>query len=92
MTVRIRGLGPFQKIFGEQAHFIKLSYGDRLEDLMQVVQEKWADSLPSRLWDHEKHTVVRSAVLMVEGKRVTDMNTPLEENQEVLITKVSVGG
>jgi hypothetical protein len=29
---------------------------------------------------------------MVEGKRVTDMNTPLKENQEVIIMKVSVGG
>ena len=92
MTVRIRGLGPFRRIFGEQAQPITLSSGDRLKDLMRAVQEKWADLLPSHLWDHEKRTVMRPAILMVEGKRVTDMNTPLKENQEVLITKVSVGG
>lgn len=92
MTVRIRGLGPFRSIFGEQAQSINLSYGDRLKDLLRAVQGKWAYSLPSHLWDHENRTVKRPAVLMVEGKRVTDINTPLKENQEVLITKISVGG
>jgi hypothetical protein len=92
MTVRIRGLGPFRSIFGEQAQSINLSSGDRLKDLMRAIQEKWADSLPSHLWDHENRKVRHPVVLMVEGKRVTDMNPPLKENQAVLITKISVGG
>jgi hypothetical protein len=29
---------------------------------------------------------------MVDSKRISDMNTPVEENQEVIIMKVSVGG
>lgn len=92
MTVRIRGLGPFRSIFGEQAHPLTLSSGDRLQDVMRAVQDKWADMLLPQLWDHEKRTARHPVVLMVEGKRITDMNTPLKENQEVIIMRVSVGG
>ena len=92
MTVRIRGLGPFRSIFGEQAHPLTLPSGDRLQEVMRAVQDKWADMLPPQLWDHEKCTARHPVVLIVEGRRVTDMNTPLQENQEVIIMKVSVGG
>ncbi|UCF98466.1 MAG: MoaD/ThiS family protein [Spirochaetaceae bacterium] len=92
MTVRIRGLGPFRGIFGEQAQSIILSSGDRLKDLIRAIQEKWSELLPSHLWDHEYWRARRPVVIMVEGTRVTDLNTPLKENQEVLIMKVSAGG
>jgi molybdopterin converting factor small subunit len=93
MTVRIRGLGQFRSIFGELIHSLTLPSGNSLQDVLRVIQDKWADRLlPPQLWDHEKCAARHPVVLMVDSKRISDMNTPVEENQEVIIMKVSVGG
>jgi len=92
MTVRLRGLGAFCRFWGEEPQRIELPDGSKLGELMAMIHERWGQALPPELWSQSERNVSQGVIVLVAGKPTRDMDMPLEQDQEVLVVKLTVGG
>ncbi len=85
MKVFVRFLGLLRDYLGEQQLSIELAENATLRDLFTAVGERWSAQLP-------KGFLQAGTMAMVNGKATPDLETRLQEQQEVLLLRVSVGG
>lgn len=91
MIVNVRAFGPLKHYLGEDRQQVELPEGATLQDLMYVVDTNWSKILPPQLWDIEKKRL-NGVIILVDSTPVQELDTPLEENQEVHLVKIMVGG
>ena len=91
MIINIRAFGPLRHYLGENRQQLELPERATLQELMQVIAMKWGGSFPSQLWDAEKQQF-HGVSILVNGISVQTLDTPLTENQEVMLVKSTVGG
>ncbi len=91
MTINVRAFGSLKHYLGEDRQHLELPEGATLQDLMHIINTKWGGVLPPQLWDANK-TQFHGVNILVNNTPVKELDTPLRENQEVLLVKVMVGG
>ena len=92
MTVLLRAFGLLKRYLGEERQEIELAEGATLKDLMDTIDSRWGRALPPHVWDSVHKQFHGSVIIMLNNKAVKALNTPLADNQEVLLLKAVVGG
>ena len=91
MIINIRAFGALKHYLGGDRQQVELPKGATLQDLMYVVDTNWSKILPPQLWNIEKKRF-NGVIILVDSTPEQELDTPLKENQEVHLVKITVGG
>jgi len=95
MKIIVHTILGLRKALGQKKTEIDLSEGAVLEDLFSSMKEKWGEKLHTHLFDPETGEVLSHLRVMVNGQTIhflQGMETPLKEDDEVLILPLISGG
>jgi hypothetical protein len=91
VRINVVFLGPAKSVVPKENMQIELSEGARVRLLLS----KLADSHPGiscSIFNPEQERLRMGAVLSIAGAHVTDLDVPLHDGQEVVISKMMPGG
>jgi len=95
INVKIRTIGVFKELFGDELLTIKLNKNATVKNVVQ----KLASSLPNEskrlLIDFEINDVWLNALVLVNGKEISVLNglqTAVSDGDEIVLLPVSHGG
>jgi molybdopterin converting factor small subunit len=92
MLIRLRIFGALERYLGGDRHEVELRQGATVRDLMDLIDERWGDELPSQFWDPERKRFQGPVLIMSEGVDVLDQELPLADQQQLMILVPLSGG
>jgi molybdopterin converting factor small subunit len=85
MLVRLRVFGSLSRYLGGTRQEVELSTGATLRDLLNLVDAQWGRELPSRFWSEQNKRFQGPVLIMSEGVDLYDEDTPLWDQQEIML-------
>ena len=85
MLVRLRVLGSLERYLGGARHEVDLPAGATLRDLLDHVDVRWGNELPTRFWDEGAKRFQGPVLIMSQGTDLYDEGTALADGQEVML-------
>lgn len=92
MLIRLRVFGALERYLGGDHHEVELPQGATVRDLMDLIDERWGDELPSQFWDPEMKRFKGPVLIMSEGVDVLDQDMPLADQQQLMLLVSLSGG
>ncbi len=92
MQVYLTCIGDLQAYFGREPHRIELPADASIAALYLAIDERWGKGLPPYLWDPERRRFKGPVYLIIDGKIVSDVSTPLQDGAQVKLMKALAGG
>jgi molybdopterin synthase sulfur carrier subunit len=95
MKVTLHTILGIKDVVGQRRTEIELPQGATVEVCMTYMKERWGDELAARLFETDSGTVLPYVRIMVNGQSINfleGMETPLKEDDEVLILPPASGG
>jgi len=92
MKVIVKGIGDLKDYFGKEPREVELPQPACIRDLLMSIEQLWGTRFPPYLWDFEKHQFRGPVALVVNGKVVQNLDTPLQEGIEINIMRAVAGG
>jgi molybdopterin synthase sulfur carrier subunit len=82
-------------IIGQRLTEIDLPQGSTVADFLKYMKKRWGDKLSVRLFDPNSGDILPYVRIMVNGQTIQyleGMETPLKEDDEILILPPASGG
>jgi molybdopterin synthase sulfur carrier subunit len=95
MKVTLHTILGLKEVIGQRLTEIELPHGSTVEDFLRYMRERWGEELSTRLFHPESEAVLPYLQIMVNGQSIhflKDMETPLKEDDEILILPPASGG
>jgi sulfur-carrier protein len=95
MKITIHTILEIKQALGQRLIEIDLPQDSTVEDLLAYMKKKWGEKLDCHLFHPDDGKVLDHLRIMVNGQTIgflKGMNTPLRENDEVLIMPLVSGG
>ena len=95
MKITLHTILGIKEIVGQRQMEIALPANSIIQDLLNLLKEKWGDKLAGRLFDSDSGAVLPYVQIMINGRAIhflQGMETPLKEGDEVLILPPVSGG
>jgi MoaD family protein len=95
MKITVHTILGLRQALGQKKTEIDLPEGSALKDLFSLMKEKWGEKLFKHLYDPASGEVLAHLRIMVNGQTIQflqGMETPLKEDDEVLILPLISGG
>jgi len=92
MIVHLRIFGALERYFCSPRLEVELPTGATFRDLLNLVDARWGQQLPSQFWDAETKRFRGSVSVMTANTDVYDDNMFLSDQQELLFLPVLAGG
>ncbi len=92
IVVRLRFFGSLKQYLGGDRFKFELPEGATLRDLLDLIDARWGDELPSQFWDAEAKRFPGPILVMTNNVDVHDDDVPLSDRQEIFVIEHVAGG
>jgi molybdopterin converting factor small subunit len=92
MTIRLRVFGALETYLGGARLAVKLPAGASLRNLLDLIDAQWGDKLPPQFWNAETKRFRGPVLIMSQGIDMYDEDTPLSDQQEIMLLVPLAGG
>ena len=91
MDVSVRLFGTPSGNLRDKSYAFQLEEGATFKDLQRAIKQSWKRVLPPVFWNERSEELV-GVILIVDGRTVYDVESPLRDNKEISLVMPSVCG
>ncbi len=92
MRVRVIFHGILSDWLGTKEAYLELPQGASLKDLTQMLRGRFSHVMPQQLWDPSNNTFAKQVLAVRGAEPLRDLDTTLEEGQEIGFFLLLAGG
>ena len=95
MKVTLHTILGIKDVVGQRLMEIELPDGSTIDGCLTYMRKRWGDALSAHLFDPETDAVLPYVQIMVNGQKIVflqGMETPLKDDDEILILPPASGG
>jgi len=92
MIIRLRVFGALKEHFGAPRLEVDLPAGATLRDLLDLIDARWGEKLPTQFWDAGAKRFRGPVLMMTNNRDVDNYDMPLSDQQEIWLLVPMAGG